>query len=239
MCRARHVIIEGGTILYRPFYLPSAMNSVCPLCLHSQTQLFYSDKKRTYFQCMQCSLVFADRSTLLTAEQEKAQYDLHQNQLGDSGYRQFLSRLSIPLLKTLKPEQNTGLDFGCGPGPLLAHMLTEAGKQMQIWDPFYAPDSEALQQKYHFVSCTEAIEHFINPAKEWALWLDLLLPEGVLALMTKRYKDQSSFSHWHYKNDPTHISFFHQRTFEFLAQRDQVELEFPADDVVLFKKRNT
>lgn len=239
MCRARHVIIEGGTILYRPFYLPSAMNSVCPLCLHSQTQLFYSDKKRTYFQCMQCSLVFADRSTLLTAEQEKAQYDLHQNQLGDSGYRQFLSRLSIPLLKTLKPEQNTGLDFGCGPGPLLAHMLTEAGKQMQIWDPFYAPDSEALQQKYHFVSCTEAIEHFINPAKEWAIWLDLLLPEGVLALMTKRYKDQSSFSNWHYKNDPTHISFFHQRTFEFLAQRDQLELEFPADDVVLFKKRNT
>lgn len=215
------------------------MNSVCPLCLESQTQPFCSDKKRAYFQCQHCFLVFADRSTLLTAVQEKAQYDLHQNQLDDQGYRKFLSRLSLPLLTALTAEQNTGLDFGCGPGPLLAQMLTEAGKHMQVWDPFYAPEPQVLQQKYHFVSCTEAIEHFINPAKEWSLWLNLLLPQGVLAVMTKRYTDQNSFNNWHYKNDPTHISFFHQRTFEFLAQRDQLGLEFPADDVVLFKKRNT
>ena len=215
------------------------MNSVCPLCQHQQTQLFCTDKKRDYFQCRQCFLVFADRTSLLTAEQEKAQYDLHQNQLDDPGYRKFLSRLSEPLLAALKPEQTTGLDFGCGPGPLLAKMLNEAGKQMRIWDPFYAPEPEALQQNYHFVSCTEAIEHFIDPAKEWSLWLDLLLPQGILALMTKRYTDQDSFSTWHYKNDPTHISFFHQRTFEFLAHRDLLELEIPADDVVLFKKRNT
>ncbi|WP_310277777.1 class I SAM-dependent methyltransferase [Rheinheimera soli] len=184
-------------------------------------------------------MVFADRSTLLTAQQEKAQYDLHQNQLDDQGYRKFLSRLSLPLLTALTEEQSTGLDFGCGPGPLLAQMLTEAGKQMQVWDPFYAPEPQVLQQKYHFVSCTEAIEHFINPANEWSLWLNLLLPQGILAVMTKRYTDQNSFNNWHYKNDPTHISFFHQRTFEFLAQRDQLRLEFPADDVVLFKKRNT
>lgn len=215
------------------------MNSVCPLCQYSQIQPFSSDKRRAYFQCLQCFLVFADRSTLLTAEQEKAQYDLHQNQLDDPGYRQFLSRLSLPLLSILTPDQKTGLDFGCGPGPLLAKMLTEAGKQMQIWDPFYAPEPQVLKQHYDFVSCTEAIEHFIHPAQEWRLWLDLLRPEGVLAVMTKRYTDHSSFSNWHYKNDPTHISFFHQRTFEFLAQRDQLELEFPADDVVLFKKRNT
>jgi hypothetical protein len=215
------------------------MNSVCPLCQHSQIQIFCSDKRRAYFQCQQCFLVFADRTALLTKEQEKAQYDLHQNQLDDPGYRKFLSRLAFPLLSILKAEQNTGLDFGCGPGPLLAQMLSEAGKKMQVWDPFYAPDPKALQQHYHFVSCTEAIEHFINPAKEWHLWLNLLQPEGVLALMTKRYTDKNSFHNWHYKNDPTHISFFHQRTFEFLAQRDRLELEFPADDVVIFKKRNT
>ena len=215
------------------------MNSVCPLCQHQQTQLFCTDKRRDYFQCLQCFLVFADRTTLLTAEQEKAQYDLHRNELDDPGYRKFLSRLSVPLLNTLTPEQTNGLDFGCGPGPLLAKILNEAGKQMHLWDPFYAPEPEALQRYYHFVSCTEAIEHFVHPAKEWRLWLNLLLPQGVLALMTKRYIDQDSFSSWHYKNDPTHISFFHQRTFEFLAQRDRLELEFPADDVVIFKKRNT
>ncbi|OGO76031.1 MAG: methyltransferase [Chromatiales bacterium RIFOXYA1_FULL_46_5] len=215
------------------------MNSVCPLCQHTQTHPFCSDKKRDYFQCTQCFLVFADRSSLLTAEQEKAQYDLHQNQLDDPGYRKFLSRLSLPLLMILTPEQKTGLDFGCGPGPLLAQMLSEAGKQMQLWDPFYAPEPHVLSQSYDFVSCTEAIEHFIYPAKEWALWQELLLPQGVLALMTKRYTDQNSFHHWHYKNDPTHISFFHKHTFEFLAKRDNFAVDFPADDVVIFKKRNT
>ena len=173
---------------------------------------------------------------MLTAEQEKAQYDLHQNQLDDPGYRKFLSRLSVPLLSSLTPEQNTGLDFGCGPGPLLAKMLSEAGKQMQVWDPFYAPEPKALQQKYHFVSCTEAIEHFINPAKEWSLWLDLLLPEAVLALMTKRYTDQSSFTNWHYKNDPTHVSFFSSKTFAYLAERDGFLLEIIGPDVILLQK---
>jgi hypothetical protein len=214
------------------------MNPVCPLCQHFDHQLFCTDQKRRYFLCSECFLVFADRNSLLSAAEEKAQYDLHQNLLDDPGYRRFLSRLSVPLLAKLQPDQNTGLDFGCGPGPLLAQMLSEAGKQMQVWDPFYAADPKVLMQQYHFISCTEAIEHFVQPAKEWRLWLDLLLPEGVLAVMTKRYTDQTSFARWHYKNDPTHISFFHQRTFEYLAHRDQLELEFPADDVVLFKKRN-
>lgn len=57
---------------------------------------FLQRQKRAYFQCQQCFLVFADRTTLLTAEQEKAQYDLHQNQLDDQGYRKFLSRLASP-----------------------------------------------------------------------------------------------------------------------------------------------
>ncbi len=99
---------------------------------------------------------------------------------------------------------------------------------MQVWDPFYAPDPKALQQHYHFVSCTEAIEHFINPAKEWHLWLNLLLPEGVLASDDQTLHGQKQLSSTGTIKMTLPISaFFHQGTFEFLAQRDRLELEFP------------
>lgn len=210
----------------------------CPLCLGQQCQLFHQDKRRRYFQCQFCMLVFADRASLLSAEQELAQYQLHNNDLQDPGYRQFLQRLAAPLLAGL-PEQNLcGLDYGCGPGPLLAKMLEEAGHRMAVWDPFFARNEAALQQYYDFICCTEAIEHFSNPAVEWQQWLNLLKPKGHLAIMTKRYTDAEAFAGWHYKNDPTHISFFSEATFTFLAQRDDFTLQFVDKDVVLLQRNH-
>jgi len=213
------------------------MPDFCPLCHCPHIAPFTQDAKRQYWLCSQCQLVFVDQSQHLSAQAEKAQYDLHQNHLDDPGYRRFLNRLAEPLLQQLHHKGLAGLDFGCGPGPLLAKMLIEAGHHMAVWDPYFAPDPVTLQQQYDFICCTEAIEHFANPAKEWALWQQLLRGGGTLAIMTKRYLDQASFAHWHYKNDPTHISFFHQHTFEFLAERDGFSLSFPAPDVVLLQKR--
>ncbi|WP_337879830.1 class I SAM-dependent methyltransferase [Rheinheimera sp.] len=214
------------------------MSVHCPLCFHPDSSLFHQDKKRPYWRCPQCALVFVAATDHLSAAAEKAQYDLHQNHCDDPGYRQFLNRLAKPLQQKLGRTGLSGLDFGCGPGPLLAQMLTEQGQRMAIWDPYFAPDPAPLNQSYDFISCSEAIEHFAAPAKEWHLWQRLLKPAAVLAIMTKRYIDLKGFANWHYKNDPTHISFFHEKTFEFLAQRDGFTVEFPAPDVVLLQKQN-
>ncbi|WP_189429276.1 class I SAM-dependent methyltransferase [Alishewanella longhuensis] len=211
-------------------------NAVCPLCQNTQTEIFSQDPQRLYLQCQRCQLVFVARQHLLTAEQERQHYLLHNNDLQDPGYRQFLSKLAKPLLAMLGKGAKQGLDFGCGPGPLLAQMLTEAGHQMQLWDPFFANNPAALQQQYDFISCTEAIEHFVNPATEWQLWLQLLRPAGMLAIMTKCYPDATAFSSWHYKRDPTHISFFSEQTFYWLAQHYNLQLAFPTNDVVIFRK---
>ena len=210
----------------------------CPLCLGQQCQLFYQDKRRRYFQCQQCFLVFADRASLLSAEQELAQYQLHNNDLQDAGYRQFLQRLAKPLLTSLPEAKLSGLDYGCGPGPLLAKMLTEAGHKMAVWDPFFAKDTSVLQQHYDFICCTEAIEHFTYPGNEWQQWLTMLKPRGHLAIMTKRYINAEAFADWHYKNDPTHISFFSEDTFIFLALRDGFSLQFVDKDVVLLQRNH-
>ncbi|MBV2130389.1 class I SAM-dependent methyltransferase [Arsukibacterium indicum] len=215
-------------------------NTHCPLCREAAPALYHQDKQRCYFRCHACALVFADRTKLLSSQAEYNQYLLHNNDLQDDGYRQFLSRLSEPLLTRLTSAGtstgHSGLDFGCGPGPLLAKMLTEAGQHMQIWDPYFADNPAALQQQYDFICCSEAIEHFVNPQYEWQLWLRLLRPAGLLAIMTKRYTDLTAFSHWHYKNDPTHVSFFHQETFRWLAAQYKMSVDFVTNDVVILQK---
>jgi 2-polyprenyl-3-methyl-5-hydroxy-6-metoxy-1,4-benzoquinol methylase len=212
-------------------------NTLCPLCLAQHIAFFHQDSRRRYYQCQQCQLVFADRTSLLSASAELAQYQLHNNDLQDAGYRRFLQRLATPLLQDLAQTGLQGLDFGCGPGPLLAKMLTEAGQHMALWDPYFAADERVLQQQYDFISCTEAIEHFVQPAQEWALWLTLLKPEATLAIMTKRYTNAAAFAGWHYKLDPTHVSFFSEYTFSYLAQRDGFDVDFVANDVVLLRRR--
>uniref|UniRef100_A0A486XUL3 Methyltransferase associated with DUF414 n=1 Tax=Rheinheimera sp. BAL341 TaxID=1708203 RepID=A0A486XUL3_9GAMM len=212
-------------------------DTCCPLCLASNCHFYHQDNRRPYFQCPRCALVFASRNGLLSAQDELAQYQLHNNDMADLGYRHFLQRLAEPLLAELSAKGLSGLDFGCGPGPLLAKILTEAGQQMAVWDPFFANSPAALQESYDFICCSEAIEHFVNPAEEWALWQTLLKPGGILAIMTKRYTTIEAFANWHYKLDPTHVSFFAEATFCYLAQRDNYSIKFVAKDIVLLQRR--
>ena len=205
----------------------------CPLCHHTQLLPFHQDR-RAYYRCQHCWLVFVEPACLPDKMTEKGIYDLHQNHQNDPGYRRFLGRLQEPLVRLL-PAGAGGLDFGCGPAPLLVTLLKRAGFPCQGYDPFYAPDVSLLQQQYDFICCSEAIEHFHQPAREWRLWLQMLRPGGYLAIMTKRVWSQQAFARWHYKNDPTHVSFFSDETFDFLARRDGLTWRYKSADVVIFQ----
>lgn len=186
-------------------------------------------------RCQQCALVFVPAAQFLSPVQEKAQYDLHQNHPADQGYRQFLSRLFIPLKDKLKPGAH-GLDFGSGPGPTLSLMFEECGYPMNIYDPFYADNAFALQQQYEFITATETVEHLHHPESELDRLWSLLKPEGYLGIMTKLVINRDAFAGWHYKNDPTHVCFFSIETFEWLAEMWRAKVEFIGSDVILFEK---
>lgn len=213
----------------------------CPLCQSANTSSHYhTDKKRSYLQCSQCDLVYVSPEFLPSKEMEKQEYDLHENSFEDEGYRKFLRKVLTPLssfIKATSEAELCGLDFGCGPAPVLASMLTEEGVNMNTYDPFYAPNLQVLEREYDLVTCTEAIEHFHAPHVEWALFNELVASGGALAIMTKRVLDKTRFANWHYKNDITHVSFFSETTFQYLAERDGYDVSFPANDVVLLRKR--
>lgn len=205
----------------------------CPLCLGDRILTFHQDKIRDYLRCQACQLVFVPGYQHLGLRQEKAIYDLHQNQVDDEGYRRFLSRLAAPLLERVPPN-STGLDFGCGPGPLLAKILNQGGHCVDLYDPFYANHEQHLENRYDFVTCTEVAEHFRQPHLEFRRLFGLLKPEGKLGLMTKLVIDAKAFAKWHYKNDQTHISFYSRPTLQWLAEHYQCDLEFIDNDVFLF-----
>jgi len=207
----------------------------CPLCNHIQISFYHKDRKREYLQCHRCQLVFVAPKYLPTRSQEKQEYDLHQNSADDLGYRRFLHRLSQPLLAKLM-SGSTGLDFGCGPGPALHIDFEQQGHNMLLHDPIYCPYSRLTEQEFDFITCTEAIEHFHQPINEWQLWMQILKPHGWLAIMTKRLIDHDAFNHWHYKNDQTHVCFFSNFTFNWLARQYGLTLEFVTTDIVLLQK---
>lgn len=208
---------------------------ICPLCNSPGSLPFCRDRRRPYRRCEECRLVFVPVAHHLCPAAERAEYDLHRNNPDDAGYRNFLARLSRPLCDRL-PAGARGLDFGSGPGPTLSLMLAEAGYEMAVYDPFYAPQQEVLQNRYDFISCSEVVEHFRYPGREFATLWGLLSPGGWLGIMTKLVIDRQAFARWHYKNDPTHISFFSRETFSFLAEQLPAQLEYVGSDVILLHK---
>lgn len=214
-------------------------NSKCPFCGSSCTLCHEVRRQeqllRAFFNCSHCLAIHVPKHFHLPAALEKAEYDKHQNFPHDEGYRRFLSRIYEPLLQRIDAPAS-GLDFGCGPGPVLAMMLEEAGHRMARYDLFYYPDEQVLQQSYDFITATEVVEHLSAPVEVLDRLWSLLRPGGVLGLMTKRVTDIQAFATWHYKNDPTHITFFHERTLQWLANRWRCECELVGSDVVFFRK---
>ncbi|RUR39160.1 class I SAM-dependent methyltransferase [Vreelandella populi] len=207
----------------------------CPLCDATTVTHYHQDRRRDYYQCATCLLVFVPPEQHLNARDEKAEYDRHQNSPYDTGYRHFLGRLFTPLLAKL-PAGANGLDFGAGPGPTLSLMFEEAGHPMAIYDVFYAPDTQVLTQPYAFITATEVLEHLAQPGKVLDQLLGLLLPGGYLGLMTKRVTTPAAFACWHYINDPTHVCFFSEATFRWWAEKHQLAVEFPGNDTVILRK---
>ncbi|MCE9680113.1 class I SAM-dependent methyltransferase [Shewanella sp. AS1] len=209
--------------------------SPCPLCQSLALSLFHRDRHRSYMRCGHCQLISVPDEFLLSAADEKAFYDRHQNNSDDQGYRRFLGRTWQPLSSRLTPQMQ-GLDFGCGPGPTISVMAAEQGLKMADYDLYYANRPELLEQQYDFITMTEVIEHVADAFALLQQLDSLLKPGAILAVMTKRALDEQAFINWHYKQDLTHIRFYSIATFEWIAAHFNWQLEVIDKDVVFFTR---
>ncbi len=213
----------------------STDETVCPLCLSARTAAFHRDHRRPFRHCRRCDLVYVPAAFHLDAAAEKRRYDQHRNDPRDPAYRAFLNRLMAPLLARL-PTGAQGLDYGAGPGPTLSLMLAEQGHPMAIYDVFYAPDEAVLARRYDFLTCTETMEHFSAPRREWLRFLTLVREGGWLGIMTQLREPAVDFASWYYKNDETHVCFYSRATFDYLARLHGLEVYFEEASVILLRR---
>lgn len=210
----------------------------CLLC-NSTSRLLYTKVNPErgqlhYFMCGgDCALIFLDPEQRLEAGDERARYDLHNNDDGDEGYRSFLSRLADAVRERIASDVH-GLDFGCGPAPVMADLFGEKGIAMDSYDPFYFDDTELLAKKYGVITSSEVFEHVYDPRATVEQLVGMLGPGGVLGVMTEMSTGPDDFADWWYHSDPTHVCFYSKQTFEWIARWQRLHVAFPRKNVVVF-----
>ncbi len=208
----------------------------CLLCYSKDHELFFKDKFRAYRRCNVCSILFVPTKYYISRKSEKARYEEHNNDPDDIRYREFLERIAEPIRERFAIGAS-GLDFGCGPTPLLADILAEDGFEMEIYDSFYETDKAVLDKKFDFIVSTEVVEHLSKPLAEFEKLFSMLKDDGILAVMTQLHDDSIDFKTWHYKNDCTHICFFSIETFDWLAKHLDITYAQVESDIFVFETK--
>jgi 2-polyprenyl-3-methyl-5-hydroxy-6-metoxy-1,4-benzoquinol methylase len=198
----------------------------CKICLSGTNSIYDQKSDLLYHYCSHCEFVALDEKNILLPEIEKKRYEMHENHIKNVGYvamfEKFISCAITPFQNNIK----TILDYGCGPGPVLAELLKRHGYSVDIYDPYFAPIKIFTNKKYDMITTTEVIEHIRDPLPFIKKLKNLITPSGHIAIMTQfNSNTPETFLSWYYRREDTHISFFTRKTFELIAEMLQLRLE--------------
>ena len=196
--------------------LSERREAACPLCGGGGPFGVLADAYgRRHLDCGGCGLIFVERGLLPSAERERARYEFHRNGPEDAGYVAFLSQ-SVEAARPVLREGMRGLDFGCGPSPVLAGLVRELGVECRNYDPYFFPvEPEGV---FDVVFATEVVEHFHEPARDWGRMLGFVRDGGWLVVMTEPWEAGRDFAKWSYAADETHVCFYRRDTFKWIAR---------------------
>jgi hypothetical protein len=199
--------------------------SQCPLC-NGISSHFYQYKQQQYYQCSNCFGIFVDKKRLPGSETELLRYQKHNNNINDYRYQKFVSPITSAIMRDFT-QNDTGLDFGAGTGPVISKILKDNSFNIKLYDPFFHNYPNLLEKQYDYIAACEVIEHFHNPKKEFSLLRNLLCQDGKLYCMTNVYNENIDFHTWDYKNDFTHVFIYHKNTILYIKE------EFGFSDVTI------
>ncbi len=206
---------------------------ICPLC-NTQVKIFFISKKREYYNCSTCFSISMNPNSYVSSDHEKNRYQEHNNDVNDSEYQDFVKPIVNAVITAFK-KTDSGLDFGCGTGPVITKLLRDLNYDITTYDPFFDNNPDTLKTNYNYIACCEVIEHFHNPFKEFRLLKSLLRPNGKLYCMTELYHENIDFEKWYYKNDDTHVIFYHSKTFDWIKEKLGFSKVSTKDRLVVFE----
>jgi SAM-dependent methyltransferase len=159
--------------------------------------------------------LFVEDNALPSQHEERERYLEHNNDVNDVRYQRFVKPITSAVQNDFS-SSSAGLDFGGGTGPVITKILTDKGFNIEDYDPFFNYRPELLEKKYDYIACCEVMEHFFKPLEEFILLRKLLKPGGKLYCMTSLYRHGIYFKGWKYKDDPTHVFFYHRKALEYI-----------------------
>lgn len=186
----------------------------CILC-GASTEFFQIWRENEYLKCSGCKSLILNPRDYIDATMEKARYEEHNNDVEDKRYQGFVAPIVDSVVKDYK-EDHIGLDFGSGTGPVISKLLKDKGYNIKLYDPFFANYPNRLEEKYDYIVCCEVVEHFHHPLSEFKLLKSLLKPGGSIYIMTSIYKEDIDFTSWNYKDDITHVFFYHKEALKWI-----------------------
>ncbi|MDA3886826.1 MAG: class I SAM-dependent methyltransferase [Candidatus Delongbacteria bacterium] len=207
---------------------------ICTLC----GSVLINKKDEYYYDCHICKALVKDKKYYFTADEEKAEYEIHDNDVNDIRYQNFTMPITDYVLEKFLPEHK-GLDFGSGPGPVILSMLKKKDYDIVQYDPYFAPDKSILNNTYDYIVSCEVFEHFHNPKIEIDNLSSLLKVNGMLLVMTMLYDDQIDFKKWKYRNDLTHVFIYRKETIEYIAEEKNLQIDILTDRFIVLRKLAT
>lgn len=202
----------------------------CKIC-GSSTRII-EDVKRccAYDWCDACEFIALQDAYVLSSDEEKKRYDNHQNTPANTGYVQMLQHFLEQSVYPYHADMKCVLEFGCGPGPVLAAILAAKGYTVDVFDVYYASVAVYEGKKYDVITATEVIEHVRDPLALMRCLRDHMDENGLLAVMTHFHaNDPAVFLKWWYHIDDTHISFFTKKTMSVIADMLGMDMVFCND----------
>lgn len=206
----------------------------CPLCEVHLILVPSSD----FLNCPSCNVFLRDKKFWFSHEQEKNHYAQHNNDIHDKGYQNF-NKPFVQLLKKYCKPTDIGLDFGCGPGPVVTKMLSDENFNIKLYDPYFYPNAEVLNKLYDYIFAVEVVEHFNDPLNSFKKLFKLLKDGGYLLIQTEIYRNQKVFNDWYYIKDLTHVIIYTEETVRKIAEYFKVQLIFLEGKYIVFKKNLT
>jgi hypothetical protein len=215
----------------------------CPIC-NSPSESFFDKQLNIFFyECKNCFLFF--KNNFLNEDEEKKRYDLHDNSIDNQGYvnylKEFINNYILDYIDNYK--QTNLLDFGSGSNQVLINIFKKYYSNYQnvnlySYDKYFDNNENWKNNKYDIIVTTEVLEHLAKPLEELKLLHDLMNKNSYLIIMTNFHNnDKTDFLKWWYRRDPTHLSFFSLNTFEYLADKlDMQIVKKNNKNVIVLKK---
>ena len=197
---------------------------ICKICGHKASGIFNAKimGKRIikYYQCPNCYFMQTEEPTWLNEAYSSAIASADLTIL-ERGYKNTI--ILNQILKALGHNNSTILDYGGGYG-ILCRLMRNLGFNFLWYDKYatniFAKGFEYKKEKIDLITCFEVFEHFSEPIEEIE---NLLKICDELIITTDIYDDENkvpppSWSYYTFSSGQ-HISFYSKKTFEYLAEK--------------------